>query len=660
MSEQTAAAPVVSARGVEKTYGARTLFRDVSLTVREGEHVGLLGVNGTGKSTLLRVLAGLEPTDVGVVETRRGATVLYLSQEPILDDAATPRQIVESGLSEWHDATTRYAAIAQRLETATDGTRGGLLAEQAELAELIEHRGGWDRGRTALEMLANVGVRDVDRAVGTMSGGERRRVALAKLLVAEPDLAVLDEPTNHLDTETIEWLEEFLAEKFRGAVVVVTHDRYFLDAVADRIFELDRGRLSEYQGGYSDFLAKKAELLAHEARTEQNRLNLLRRERAWLLRGAKARTTKQKARVQRARALLETEAPELIQAVSLEGLDRGVKRQGKTIVDLEDVRIDAGSRTLVSSLSLRMIPGERIGVIGPNGAGKTSLLSLVAGEREPTSGRVVRGLNTQIVYFDQSRSGLEEDWTVFDNVAGEAGAMDRGGTQMVQVGDSTITMRAFLEQFLFSGEAQRQKVSSLSGGERARVALAKSLRHGANLLLLDEPTNDLDVSTLTALEDLLTRFPGAAIIVSHDRYFLDRVATSLLVFEGDGVVTKYAGGYQTYRSLKAQAAAAPAEARESAASPPPARADTPAAQPAKKPLSYLEKKELDGILDEISALEDALARAEDKLADPALYAGGPAPAAKARDERDALARAVADKTARWEDLESRRDAKSAR
>jgi ATP-binding cassette subfamily F protein uup len=647
---------VVSARRLSKSYGPQTLFDDISLTMREGERVGLLGANGAGKSTLLRILAALETPDTGTVERRRGARVLYLAQEPVFDADATPRQLVEQGLSDWHAATRRYAELTRALQeggSAADHT--AWVEEQAALAETIEHLGGFTRDHVALTMLEHLGVREIDRPVGSMSGGEKRRVALAQLLVAEPELAILDEPTNHLDTETIEWLERYLDEEFAGSVLMVTHDRYVLDAIADRVLELDGGKLTEFQGGYADYLEQKAELVAHGERVEQNRLNLLRRERAWLLRGAKARTTKQKARLDRARSLMEQSGPKEAAAVSFSGLDSGVKRTGKTILDLEEVSIAVGDRTLVRPLTIRLVTGERMGVIGPNGAGKTSLLRLVSGELAAAAGKVVRGANTSMVYFDQSRSNLRDEWSVFDNVAEREGA-DRGASDVVRIGDRVLQMRTYLEQFSFEGSKQRQKVGALSGGERARVALAKALRGGENLLLLDEPTNDLDVSTLGALEELLVGWPGCAIIVSHDRYFLDRVATSLLVFEGDGVVTRYPGGYESYRSLRAEADAA--RAGDTSKPRPEARAPQQAApEPGPKPLSFSEKKELDGILDEITTLEESVQKLEAELASPALYAADPAEARRVRAEHVQAQEALARRTARWEELEARRGAK---
>ncbi|HEY3594445.1 MAG TPA: ABC-F family ATP-binding cassette domain-containing protein, partial [Polyangiaceae bacterium] len=410
---------IVSARNLSKAYGTKVLFADISLTISPGERVALLGPNGAGKSTLLRVLTGLETADEGVIDRRRGARIAYLSQEPELDPEATPRQLVEQGLAEWHQASRRHGELTRLIEAGASDS--ALLHEQAELVETIERLGGWRRDHVALEMLGYLGVRDIDRPVGSMSGGERRRVALAQLLVSEPTLAVLDEPTNHLDTAAIEWLETYLADKFPGSVLMVTHDRYLVDASADRVLELEEGHLTEFQGGYQDYLEQKAALAQHAERVEDNRLNLLRREQAWLMRGARARTTKQKARIQRAEALVGAKALKEAQAMRLSGFEQGIARMGKTILDLEEMGIDLGGHRLIGSLTLRLVSGERVGIVGPNGAGKTSLLKVVAGELEVSRGNVVRGTNTRIVYFDQSRSQLRDDWTVFENVSEREG-----------------------------------------------------------------------------------------------------------------------------------------------------------------------------------------------------------------------------------------------
>ncbi len=633
---------LLSARGLSKAYGSQVLFDDVALTVEEGDRVGVLGVNGTGKSTLLRILAGLEQADQGTTDRRRGASVLYLSQEPSLDADKTPREIVLSGLTAWSEATTRHAEVTRAIEAGD--ARDDRLAEQSRLAEDVERLGGWEMGHVAGGILGKLGVVDENRAVGTMSGGERRRVALAQILVAAPRLAILDEPTNHPDTDTIELLEDYLANDFGGAVLMVTHDRYVLDAVATRIVELSRGKLAEFQGNYGAYLEKKEELALHGARVEQNRVNFVRNERKWLLRGAKARTTKQKARIQRAEAAMVVSGPKAQERVRLEGST--VASTGKTILELNDLALDIGKRRLVDGLTLHMVKGERMGILGPNGAGKTSLLRAVLGELAPARGQIVVGKNTKPVLFDQSRAQLVDEWSIYDNVAERHGAETTGGGT-VDLGERTVNLRTYLEQFLFEGSKQRQTVGSLSGGERARVALAKTLKSGANLLLLDEPTNDLDIMTLGALEDMLSEWPGCAIVVSHDRAFLNRVATSILAFERSGV-TLYQGNYDTYLALRPDPPSTPTP------TPIPTPIPTQAPTPTPKKLTYVERIELEGLLDQITRAEERVKSLEATLADPALYA------TRSQDTKTLqfdLATAQAEVqalTARWEELEMRR------
>jgi ATP-binding cassette subfamily F protein uup len=632
------------------------LFDDASLTIEDGDRVGLLGVNGSGKSTLLRVLAGLEPMDAGVVDRQRGVRFLYLPQEPELRMDASPRALVEEGLADWHEARRLHAEATHAIEAG--GRDPGLLEQQAKLGEAVERLGGWHRDHVVEEMLEKLGVRDIDRPVGTMSGGERRRVALARLLVAEPELAILDEPTNHLDTATIEWLEEHLGA-MRGAVLLVTHDRYVLDAIATRVLELESGRLREFEGNYADYLEQKATLLEHEERVEANRLNFLRRERAWLMRGARARTTKQKARIQRAQHALAVPSPKETPRIELEA---GAVRLGKTILELHDVGLELGGSGLIQGLTLHLVQGDRVGVVGPNGAGKTSLLKLVSGELLPSNGEVVLGVQTKIAYFDQVRANLVDDWSIFDNVAEREGAERTGGGN-VRLGDRDVSLRAYLEQFLFDGTKQRQKVRSLSGGERARVALAKLLKTGANLLLLDEPTNDLDIATLGTLEEMLVGWTGCAIVVTHDRYFLNRVATSILAFEGKGKVVRYAGDYDAYRARREEIearegarvkASAATSARAKVGAGGQAGVPSGARGSATKGLTYAERIELEGIFAAVEAAEEQMRRKEKELADPTLYATRGDEVKGLQTELAEAQREVARLTRRWEDLEARR------
>jgi ATP-binding cassette subfamily F protein uup len=658
--------PALSAQHLRKAFGPQVVLDDATFALARGEKVGLIGANGAGKSTLAKILAGLEAPDTGTLSIRRGLTVRYLAQEPEIDPAASARAVVEEALSAWRQASSRHAAVTAMLAEETDAVvHDALVREQAELDEAIVRLGGWERGHEALGFLDKLGVRDVDRACGLRSGGERRRIALAQLLVASPDVAILDEPTNHLDADTAAWLEDLLDRRFRGALVLVTHDRYFLDAIATRIVELERGRLVSFAGGYGDYLEKKAELLAHEERVEQNRKNALRREREWLARGPKARSTKQKARIVRALALEAAGPATAGRPGDVSLVTAAAPQQGKTVLELRGVRVAAreGAPPLHAALDLIVTAGERVGVVGPNGAGKTTLLRAILAAVEDTrqgappegapslvAGSIVVGKNTRVAYLDQARAGLDESKSIFDDVRGD------GGSTTIQLGvrgREAMDLRSYLELFLFDGNKQRQKVGSLSGGERARVALAKMLRGEANLLVLDEPTNDLDLPTLTALEGLLEDFEGSVIVVTHDRAFLDRIATAILAFEwdsgrsGPATVIRYAGGYQDYVAQRGdRRGAGEAPTQEAALSMAPKQA-------AKRGLTYAERIEFDGIISAVDEADRRVAQIEALLADPTLYAkrGHEVAALTARLE-EARAKAAL-LLERWEALESK-------
>ena len=665
--------PALAAQHIHKAFGPQVVLEDATFTLGRGEKVGLIGANGSGKSTLAKILAGKEAPDGGTLSVRRGLTIRYLAQEPELDPAASARAVVEDALTAWTEASTRHAAITERLSRSGEGgldaaAIDALVTEQAELDDAVVHLGGWERGHEALGFLDKLGVRDVDRPCGERSGGERRRIALAQLLVASPDIAILDEPTNHLDADTAEWLEGYLADDFPGAIVLVTHDRYFLDAIAQRIIELERGRLTAYLGGYGDYLEKKAELLAHEERVEQNRQNILRREREWLSRGPKARSTKQKARIQRAATLEAQGAATGGRPGEVSLLTTTAPRQGKTILELRAVQVGVGSppRPLHQPFDLIVGSADRIGIVGPNGVGKTTLVRAIlaaveearpgagapAAASSVVSGEIVVGKNTRVAYLDQARAKLADDKSIFDDVRGEGGTSVNLGLR----GGETMDLRSYLELFLFDPHKQRQKVGSLSGGERARVALAKVLREGANLLVFDEPTNDLDLPTLAALEEMLEGYPGSVVVVTHDRAFLDRVATAILAFEVDpGAelprVTRYAGGYQDYVGQREARRASP---RASAPPPPP---PAPAAAPkgkAKSALTYAERLELEGIVDAVEAAEKAAVEAEARLADPALYTERAHEAPGLQKKLEAARAHAARLVARWEALEAKK------
>ncbi|MFO0690902.1 MAG: ABC-F family ATP-binding cassette domain-containing protein [Myxococcota bacterium] len=652
--------PVLDVLGLRKVVSDRTLFDDVTLTIRRGEKVGLVGRNGAGKSTLGRVLAGLEPSDGGRIARRRDSTVDYLEQEPRFEPTRTIREVVLERLTEWNAMRARFDALSERLARAGEAVEQTRLAdEQAGVAEAIERLGGWEREHEALAIVSDLGLEDPDRRIATLSGGENRRVALARLLVGKPDLAILDEPTNHLDIDTIEWLEAYLADQFPGAILLISHDRRVLDAVTTRTLELHDGRVDSYDGGYATYLEAKAEREAFAERTERNRQNFLRREVEWLRRQPKARGTKQKARIGRAEAALEIRAPREERKAELR---LAAERQGKTILEAKGLRLERDGRTLVAGLDLALRAGDRIGIVGPNGSGKTSLLLALVGQLACARGEIVTGANTRIGYLDQARSGLADGDTVLEAAVGDA-------TELV-LGEERLSVGSYLERFLFDRPKQRLKVGELSGGERARVCLARLLSGRCNLLILDEPTNDLDVDTLASLEAMLVDFGGSVLVVSHDRWLLDRVATGILAFEGDGRVEYHVGNYADYAAVRERSAhgrarapqASPAAgsagsagagaAKPTAAPAAPSPTPKPASSQPKK-LSQAEQRELAGMLDAIAAAEEDLAALQARLADPATYQGDGSAVARLRAElADAEARVVR-LTARWEELESR-------
>jgi len=548
----------------------------------------------------------------------------------------------------------RHERVGEHLAKG-DGDAAALLAEQEQLASEIERLGGWDQGHRVRAMLEHLGIARPTQHVREMSGGERRRVALARLLVSRPGLAILDEPTNHLDADTAEWLEGHLVEEFTGALILITHDRYFLDAVVTRVFELDRGVLAAFEGNYASYLELKAERLELEARTESNRLNVLRREREWLSHSAPARTTKQKARINRAGSL-ETVVREAKRKVENTTFQVAGVRTGRRMLEAKDLGKSYGDKVLFRHLEFSLAPGERVGIIGRNGSGKTTLVRILLGEEKPDEGEVVVGPNTTIMYFDQHRAGLDETKNVYDTVA--------EGSDRVRLGDEWVNAHSYLERFLFDGAKQRQLVASLSGGERARLALAKMLRGGANLIVLDEPTNDLDLTTLATLENLLTSFNGAVLVVTHDRYFLNRTVTSILSFEEGTRVVQYAGHYEDYRSQRASmdamraekarseklaASAAAVVASESDAAGRPSR-------PPKKGLTFSEEKELVALPDRIEAAEGDVARIEAELNDPALYAQRGAEVSGIQSRLAEARHALEAMMSRWEALETKKTA----
>jgi ATP-binding cassette subfamily F protein uup len=636
--------PILDARDLDKSYADTAILDGVSLTLRRGERVGLVGNNGCGKSTLGRILAGVDSPDGGEVARRRGATVDYLAQEPRLPAGQTIRQVVASSLTEWNRAKNHWDDITAAL-AKPGADHDSLVDEQATAADELTRLGGWERLHEAEAVIGHLGLDDSDRLVDSLSGGERRRVGLARLLVGAPDLAILDEPTNHLDIATIEWLEDHLRNRFAGALLLITHDRYVLDRVSNRTLELEAGQLTSYDGGYAAYLAGRTERHAHAERVERNRQNFLRRELEWLRRQPKARGTKQKARIGRADQALAQRAPGRDETADLR-LES--ERQGKTVLELANLRLERDGRLLIDGLNLALAPGQRVGVVGPNGSGKTSLLLCLLSELEPSGGTMTLGKNTRIGYLDQARSDLDDSASLRECIAGDRGAIEFAG--------QTLQVESYLDRFLFDRSAQRLRVGELSGGERARVCLAKLLSQRTNLLLLDEPTNDLDVATLGALEAMLCDYGGSAFIVSHDRWFLDRVATSILAFERDGRVVLHAGGYSDY----AQRVANTTDATDSTAgngNAPRAKAGKRAKSKSERArkLTWAEKIELEGLIEQVDEAEERVAALEQKLADPSTYKQADADIGGLQREIEAAHAQVATLTARWEELEALRE-----
>ena len=524
-------------KGLSKTFpGGREVLKDVWLSFLPGAKIGVLGANGAGKSTLLRIMAGLDQDFAGEAWAAEGVTVGYLSQEPTLDAKKTVASNVTDGLGAIRSLLERFEAVSIKLgESLSDDEMNTLLAEQAELQEKIDAVNGWELERTVDIAMDALRCPPGDSDVAKLSGGERRRVALCRLLLQKPDLLLLDEPTNHLDAESVAWLQRFLAD-YPGTVVTVTHDRYFLDEVAGWILELDRGQGIPYQGNYSGWLEQKQKRLEQEGRQEAARQRSLQRELEWVKQSPRARQAKSKARLSAYESLVSQsreKAPETAQIVLPPG-----PRLGESVIEASNLTKGYGDNLLIEDLSFRLPPGGIVGVIGPNGAGKTTLFRMIIGQEKPDSGALRLGETVKLGYVDQSRDALDPNKSVFEEISGGADEIDLGRRKM--------PARAYCALFNFRGPDQQKKTGQISGGERNRVHLAKMLKTGANVILLDEPTNDLDVDTLRALEEALLEFPGCAVVVSHDRWFLDRIATHILAFEGMSQAVWFEGNYADY------------------------------------------------------------------------------------------------------------------
>jgi len=516
----------------------RTIIKDISLSFFPGAKIGLLGLNGAGKSTVLRIMAGVDHEFEGEARPQPGIRIGYLPQEPELDDSKSVREVVEEGVAEVKDLLVKFDEISMKFaEPLDDEAMNTLLSEQAELQEAIENLNGWELDRT-LEVAADaLRLPEWDAAVRHLSGGERRRVALCRLLLSRPDMLLLDEPTNHLDAESVGWLERFLTE-FRGTVVAVTHDRYFLDNAAEWILELDRGYGIPWKGNYSSWLEQKEQRLQQEANREKERLRSIHAELEWVRANPKGRQAKSKARLQRFEELNSQEYQQRNETHEI--FIAPGPRLGDEVIELQNVSKGFGDRLLIDDLSFRLPAGAIVGIIGGNGAGKTTLFRMITGSVQPDGGAIRLGSTVKLAYVDQSRDSLDGDRSVWEEIA--------DGQEIITVGNFKTASRAYVGRFNFRGSDQQKRVRDLSGGERNRVHLAKVLRSGGNVLLLDEPTNDLDVETLRALEEALLEFPGCVVAISHDRWFLDRIATHILAFEGNSHVEWFEGNYSEYET----------------------------------------------------------------------------------------------------------------
>lgn len=528
--------------GVSKYYGQREVIKDIYLSFFYGAKIGVLGLNGAGKSTLLRIIAGVEKEFNGEITMSPGYTIGYLEQEPLVDSTKTVRQVVEEGVQETVDLLNEYNRISEKFsEPMSEDEMNRLIERQGQIQEQIEARKAWDLDARLEMAMDALRCPPPDTPVNVLSGGERRRVALCRLLLQKPDILLLDEPTNHLDAETVAWLEHHL-QRYEGTVIAVTHDRYFLDNVAQWILELDRGRGIPWKGNYSSWLEQKQRRLELEEKAESERQKTLQRELEWIRMSPKGRHAKSKARIKSYEQLLGQESER--RAKDLEIYIPPGPRLGDVVIECTGLTKAYGDRILFEDMNFIVPPGAIVGIIGPNGAGKTTLFRIITGQERPDKGSLRLGETVKLAYVDQSRDVLDPEKTIWEMIS--------DGYDTIKLGNREVNSRAYVARFNFSGTDQQKKVGSLSGGERNRVHLARILKEGANVLLLDEPTNDLDVNTLRALEEGLENFAGTVMVISHDRWFLDRIATHILAFEGNSSVYFFDGNYTEYEEDKKQ------------------------------------------------------------------------------------------------------------
>jgi len=601
------------------------------LVIREGERVAVVGRNGCGKSTVLKVLAGVENFFTGELALRRGLRAAYLPQEVVLDPARTVRECILDGAAEVCELLHQY-----------EGRKPGDAAATAALEARIEHLGGWLLNQRIEELSSALRTPPLDRLAGTLSGGEQRRVGICRTLIGQPDVLLLDEPTNHLDTETIEWLETYLS-RYRGTCLFVTHDRSFLDRVASRVLELAQGHFYSSDGNYTEFLKNKAKREEVAEQNEARRLSFIRREIDWIRRGPKARGTKSRDRIQRFEAAVNQ--ADLEREKDVELIVPPASRLAVRVVEIKNLTVELGGRTLIRDFSFSFEPGMCIGVVGRNGAGKTSLLRAVLGDLSPTQGEIVVGPRTEFNYADQHRVVLHDDKTVFEEI-GE-------GKDYVILGGQRLALWTYLKRFLFTDDEVQTLIGQLSGGERSRLVLAKILLRGGNFLLLDEPTNDLDLSTLRILEEGLSQFAGCSLVVSHDRFFLNRICTGILGFEEDGTVRYEPGDYDYFAAKRRERAnAIQAEAK------PKAEVPVMKAKPATRKLKWSEERELEGMEEQILEAEAEVERLEGVFAKPDFFSVHGHETTELSQQLETARAEVSRLYARWEELEAIRDGRA--
>ena len=628
---QTTHITLLDAADIQVRFNDNEVLKSASLTIRDGDHLGMVGRNGCGKSTFLKILAGLTQPDAGEITRRTGLVTGYLPQDMEGAAEATVMDTIRDGAAHAMHLLAEYETLA------ADSSR------QSDLEQQIAAADAWNIDTRIKTAMTHLNAPEPERLMGTLSGGEKRRVALCRAIISNPDLLILDEPTNHLDTDSIEWMAEFL-KKYRGAFLVTTHDRYFLDEICNHIVELQAGRFYLHKGNYSDYLESKLARMENEQALELKRKRFLRRELDWIRRGPKARTTKAKFRVDKFHGIKNTQGPD--KDLEMELIIPPPDQLANRVVDLINLELELGGQKLINRFDFNFEAGMRIGICGRNGLGKTSLLRIVLGQLKPTGGSRKVGVLTEFNYVDQERIQLNPEKTLLEEVA--------EGSDMIDFGNGRLAIRAYLQRFGFNPKRINMKVKSLSGGEKSRLLLARILKHGGNFLILDEPTNDLDLATLRLLEEALLAFSGCVLVVSHDRYFLNRVCTGIIAFEGDGQVVYNEGDYEYYREKLAERKERLAKREEPAkAKAKPVTANT--AKPRK--LTWKENKELEGMEEAILGAEEEVSRIEGLFADPEFHSKHGNKTSELTLKMEQAKNKSAELYTRWEELEAiRQDA----